>query len=70
MANVIVVARVPPDLVQSLRVSARHADRSLSAEIRHAIRNHLANPRTSEGAPPQDSSGKTSDEAARNARSR
>jgi plasmid stability protein len=37
-----VVAQVPPELREALAVRAAQEDRSLSAELRQAIREHLA----------------------------
>ena len=49
MSTVMISAKFPTDLVESLRDRARESDRTLSAELRHAVRMHLT---TSEAAPP------------------
>ena len=48
-----------PHDANRLRERAKAADRSLAGEIRHAIRQHLSDPSTSEAAPAQDGSAKT-----------
>jgi plasmid stability protein len=42
MANVLLTARVPDDLVRSLRAHAALSDRSMSGELRVAIKKHLS----------------------------
>lgn len=61
MSQVMVYARFPADLVQSLRASAEDSDRTLSAELRHAVRKHLSTsnaPAANRGAAKADDGGR------------
>lgn len=61
MSAVIVTAQMPADLVAAMRSRAQSADRSLSAEMRCAIRSYLENgnaPAANQGAAKADPSGR------------
>jgi plasmid stability protein len=49
---VVLNVKAPADLVDALRERARRADRSMSAEIRRAIRAHLATPEPQDAPAP------------------
>lgn len=56
MEAVLISAKVPPELAEAIKRRALEADRSVSAEIRRALRSHFTAPEastlTSEAAPP------------------
>lgn len=47
----LLAAKVPPDLADEIQRRAVNADRSVSAEIRVALRSHIAESTQSESAP-------------------
>lgn len=59
MASILIAAKVPPDLASAVRLRAEQSDRTLSAEIRRALRAHLATPEMSEAPATNEGSAKT-----------
>lgn len=63
---VVLTFKTSEDLAAAVRRRAAQTDRTVSAEIRRALRAHLSTPEMSEAAPAGGST-KASDEAARHA---
>jgi plasmid stability protein len=62
---IIIAAKVPEDLAAGVRARAAAADRTVSAEVRRALRAHMGDTSatTSEGRPAQATSAKGDDGA-------